>query len=399
MKVTNVLDLQQNNIINIPLDPRATPPASPKHGQVYTNTTENIIYLWDSTKWIATSGIIDVKSTDKSVKVSITNRIADLGINVDNATIEIDNTTGAVRIKNSGVTTDKLADNAVTSIKITDKSILFSKIQDIPTMTVIGRVGAGSGSPSAITIINDNSLSGANGSTLVTSGAVKAYIDARISDIGSLIGSFDANTSTQFPATATTKKGDYWYVTVAGTVQGVSFNVGDVLIANKPNPSNTNPNDWIFLETNRDQATTTVLGLVMLATNAEVQQGTNNTKAVTPESLSARVATETQTGLIAIATQAEVNAGVVNNKTVTPQTLKLFFDSQVGGYTGLIGNGVATSIVVQHNLNTKSIIAEFFLMPDEEKVLVDYKRTSVNTITVDFGVAPAPNSIAVVIKK
>lgn len=397
MKTLNTFDLQKNNIINIPLDPRTTPPASPVVGQVYTNTTQNLIYLWDGTQWVSTSGITNVISSDSSIITSISNGIADMGLNVDNVGIEINPTTGTVRLKDLGVTTTKLANDAVTTIKVTDGAITFAKIQDIPTMTVIGRVLAGSGDASAISIINDPNLTGANGTNLATAGATKAYIDALVAGIGSLIGSFNASTSTQFPGTSSTKKGDYWYVTVAGNVNGVDFNVGDVLVANKANPSPTDPNDWIFLETNRDQATTTTLGLVMLASTAEVQAGTNNTKAVTPETLSARTATETRTGLIEIATQAEVNAGADDTRAVTPLKLTAYLNNLVGGYTALLGNGSATSYVITHNLNTKSIIADFFL--GDEKILVDYARTTANSITVTFGTPPALNSIEVVIKK
>lgn len=399
MKFTNVADLQQNNIINIPLDPRATAPASPVIGQVYTNTTDNLIYFWDGTQWVSSSGITNIDSPDNSILVSITAGLASLGINADNIGIEINPTTGVVRLKDLGVTTAKLSNNAVTTIKVTDQAITFAKIQDIPTMTVIGRVASGSGTASAITILNDPAMVGANGSTLATSGSIKAYVDGLIAGIGTLIGSFNASTSTNFPGTASTKKGDYWYVTVGGTVQGVVLNIGDVLIANVANPSNTNPNDWIFLESNRDQATTTVLGMVMLATAAEVQAGTNAVKAVTPQTLSARTATETRTGLIEIATQTETNAGTDDTRAVTPLKMVTYLNSMVGGYSGTIGNGTATSIAITHGLNTTDVIAEFFLVSTNEKILVDYATTSATVVTATFGTAPANNSIKAVIKK
>lgn len=399
MKFTNIADLQRNNIINIPLDPRATAPATPVIGQVYTNTTDKLIYLWDGTQWISVSGLTSINSPNNSILVSLSAGLASLGINADNIGIEINPTTGVVQLKDLGVTTAKLANNAITTIKVTDKNITFAKIQDIPTMTVIGRVTAGSGTASAITILNDPAMAGANGSTLATSGSIKAYVDGLIAGIGTLIGSFNASTSTNFPGTATTKKGDYWYVTAGGTVQGIALNVGDVLIANVPNPSTTNPNDWIFLESNRDQATTAVLGMVMLATSAEVQAGTNAVKAVTPQTLSARTATETRTGLIEIATQAETNAGTDDTRAVTPLKMVTYLNAMVGGYSGTIGNGTATSVVITHGLNTKDVIADFFLVSGDEKILVDYSTTSATTITANFGTAPALNSIRVVIKK
>ena len=128
-----------------------TAPAAPVIGQVYTNTTDKLIYLWDGTQWVSTSGITSINSPNNSILVSLSSGLASLGINADNIGIEINSVTGVVQLKDLGVTTAKLANNAVTTIKVTDKNITFAKIQDIPTMTVIGRVTAGSGTASAIT--------------------------------------------------------------------------------------------------------------------------------------------------------------------------------------------------------------------------------------------------------
>lgn len=69
-------------------------------------------------------------------------------------------------------------------------------------------------------------------------------------------------------------------------------------------------------------ATTSVKGIVELATNAETQAGTDSTRAVTPAGLSARSATTGRTGIAELATQAEVNAGTDNTRIVTPSTLR-----------------------------------------------------------------------------
>lgn len=69
-------------------------------------------------------------------------------------------------------------------------------------------------------------------------------------------------------------------------------------------------------------ATTSVSGLVELATNAETQTGTDTTRAVTPAALTARTATTGRRGVAELATQAEVNAGTDNTRIVTPATLR-----------------------------------------------------------------------------
>lgn len=397
MKFTNTVDLQQNNIINIVIDPRATQPATGVQGQFYYNTTDNNLYRHDGSNWVPL-GIGLIESEDGSIVVDQSGSEVDLGLNVDDTTIEIA-PDGQVRIKDGGVSTPKLADGAVTTIKVTDGAITFAKIQDVPTMTVLGRVAAGTGDVSAITIINDNDLTGADGTNLATAGAIKAYVDALVAGMGVLKGSFDAATSTQFPGDSDTGKGDYWYVSVQGTVQGVSLNVGDVLIANTDDPSPTDPNDWIFLETNRDQATTTVLGLVMLATTAEAQGGAVDDKVLTPKTLQDVTATETRAGVSRIATDAEALAGEDDTTTMTPAKVKLILDENVGGYAGLIGNGTNTEYEITHSLGTQSIIAEFFLDSTGEKVMVDYFVISNNAIRAEFSTPPANNSYRVIIKK
>lgn len=395
MKLYNQLNADQNAIINVPLDPRSQAPASPVVGQIYTNTTENKVYYWDSAKWVKFGTISEVKNTDTGLDIVENNGVVNIDLKLDNTTIEIGN--NVVRLKDSGVTTSKLKDGAVTTIKITDKNITFAKINDIPTMTVIGRTDVGSGVSSAIPIINTNDLAGANGQSLVTSGAVKAYVDASIAGLGRLIGGWDAETNNVFPTTTNTKKGDMWYVTVAGTIQGTVLQVKDVIIAGKDNPSNTNANDYIFLQTNVDQATTTILGLVMLATNAEVQEGKDNTKAVTPAGLSARTATETRTGIAKIATSAEAITGTDNTTIMTPKTVKEVLATVTNkGYSEVFGT-TALEYFITHNLGTKEIIAEFFENPSMKKCLVDYTVIDETKIGVYFGKAPGANSLKVVI--
>lgn len=68
--------------------------------------------------------------------------------------------------------------------------------------------------------------------------------------------------------------------------------------------------------------TTTQRGTTSLATSAEVNAGTDNTKIVTPLTLQGKKASTGAEGIIQLATQAEVIAGTVTNKAVVPADLK-----------------------------------------------------------------------------
>lgn len=469
MKVKSHLDFEkQAQIINVKLHTVSSLPTGWAGGLVYL-TTDNKVYYHNGTNWIPindTSGLVTGVAGGTGITVSTAGGVATVTLVTDGATLEsIAGAGGAARIKDAGVVTAKIADSAVetakiangavttakiadgnvttakiadgnvtavklatdsvTTIKVMDKNITFAKIQDVPTMTVVGRIAAGSGVSSAITVLTDLNVIISAHDSLASAKAIKDYVDGVVGGLGTLKGGLDANAATNFPSGA--NKGDYWYVTVAGTIQTVNFNVGDVLIANKNGASTTLATDWIFLEVNRDQATTTVLGVVALATQAEARAMSSTTKAltpsnlgdvkatdaetqtgtatdrfITPSNLSARSATESRTGIAAIATQAEANAGTNDTKIITPLKLKVYTEAYVaafGRYAGNIGNNSATSIVVTHNFNTRDVTVEVWDNTAHETVLCDVQRTSVNTITLGFALAPTTDQYRVNIRR
>src|SRR3990167_6682466 len=70
-----------------------------------------------------------------------------------------------------------------------------------------------------------------------------------------------------------------------------------------------------------DAASTTLSGVVELATDAETITGTDTARAITPANLAARNATSTRTGIIEIATDAETITGTDTARAITPANL------------------------------------------------------------------------------
>jgi len=83
-------------------------------------------------------------------------------------------------------------------------------------------------------------------------------------------------------------------------------------------------------------ATTEAEGLVELATEAEVQAGTDAVRAVTPAGLAALTATTSRAGLAELATEGEVIAGSDSTRIVTPASLMALIDSLPTGDRGYI---------------------------------------------------------------
>lgn len=398
-KFLTSLDLSKNQILNVAIQNLASAPPSPVVGQVYYDTTDARMYFYNGSAWIDMSGDIQdvLGGAGLTASTSASGDVITLDVNVDNATIEI--SSDAVRIKDLGVTTAKLNDGAVTTVKVNNNAVTYAKMQQVSANKVLGNNGPDPADVREIDLISDMGI--ASSQNIATAGTIKNYVNSMIADLGNLEGGWDASTGA-FPVgtspAAGTKPGDYWYVTTAGTVDSVAFNVGDVIIARVNGASTTLASAWIKLEVNRDQATETVLGLVEIATQTETNSGTNDTAAVTPAKLAGRTATESRTGIAEIATQTEVNTGSDDATIVTPLKLKTLLDNRTGGYAADL-TGSATSYAVTHGLGTKDVVVEVYEVATGETVYTDVVRTSTTVVTIGFATAPSSGEFRVVIKK
>jgi len=117
--------------------------------------------------------------------------------------------------------------------------------------------------------------------------SVKAYVDTQIAGLGSsmvFLGSYDANTTDPTDGDV----GGTYVVTVAGTgvasFWSTALEIGDVII--QENATATTEADWVVVSRDIVPASETVAGVVELATQAEVDTGTDTTRVVTPDTLS-----------------------------------------------------------------------------------------------------------------
>ena len=111
----------------------------------------------------------------------------------------------------------------------------------------------------------------------------------------------------------------------------------------------------------------------------------------------APAASETTAGIAELATQAEVDTGTDDLRIITP--LKLAnWSGRLRKYSTSIGDGSATSYTITHSLNTRDVIIRVFPNAGNyDDVEVDVQRTSTTTATVVFATAPASNAYRVVV--
>lgn len=112
---------------------------------------------------------------------------------------------------------------------------------------------------------------------------------------------------------------------------------------------------------------------------------------------SAPSASETTAGIAELATQAETDTGTDDTRIVTPLKLKSW-SLRVKGLAQNIGDGAATQIDVTHNFNTRDVQVEIYRNGTPwDSILCDVERSDVNTVRLRFASAPTSNQFRVVI--
>ena len=88
------LDLNKNELQNARIQNLSTAPSSPVDGQIYFNTVDKIVYFYDGTNWISTSGSLEVIQDAIGAYVSGgTGLTATYSDSTGTTTIDLDNTT------------------------------------------------------------------------------------------------------------------------------------------------------------------------------------------------------------------------------------------------------------------------------------------------------------------
>ena len=280
------------------------------------------------------------------------------------------------------------------------------------------------------TILDEDSMASDSATALATQQSIKAYVDNAILGGTKVVDGYNAATNTPDLTTSPSgiNEGDTYYVTVAGTFFTEDVQIGDALIAKQDDP--TILDHWIRINKNIpdiENASTTASGIVELATVAETNAGTDDTRAVTPDGLdgwtgSAQITTlgtigtgvwqgsviaeaylpnasTTAQGVVELATSAEVDTGTATNLAITPDALaNSIYGTPIQRYTQQIGNGALTSFTINHAIGRQFVTVQVFeTATPYAQVECDIELDDANNCGINFNTAPGTNEFTVVV--
>jgi hypothetical protein len=282
---------------------------------------------------------------------------------------------------------------------------------------------------SAIVIESEGIENNDNDTTLPTSAAVKAYVDA--ATVGGLVyqGGYDANLNIPDLTTSPNSilKGWTYTVTADGTFFGEQLRVGDVLIAEQDDPSALA--DWTTVQNNIDLASLTQVGIGNVNPGEAIDVSYSNGTAT----VSAEDSLASNKGVIIVSkeTNAEYRGIYVNYdapgevsigldidtipEDATPpmgESVMVYNDEQTGenysiqisdllalasGQTSY-ADTITDTATITHNLGTKDVIIQLYDVTTDETVYADVDRISTTQATITFASTPT-NSIRVLVQK
>jgi len=133
------------------------------------------------------------------------------------------NSASQIIVRDSGITTAKLATDAVETAKIKDANVTLPKIATQVDQTVIGNVSGADASPVAVPIVGadgilvDDDALGTSDTQGATQGNIKAYVDAATSG-----STYDGGQSITLPSGLIMKFGS-----VTASISGTSVSFGE----------------------------------------------------------------------------------------------------------------------------------------------------------------------------
>lgn len=379
MKLLTNLNLNKNQLLGAVVENLSTEPAGVKKGYLYFNTTTNRLMCYDGTKFVGADSLDSIVDAEDIVNaINASAYIIDdnnLSTNVNNA------------ITHSH-TSHNIAD--VTGLQ----AALDGKVDDAQVLT---NVPAGAVFTDTVTSIN--------GKTGVITKSDIVALGVPTQD--TTYGTFNTTTDGLVPKTTTSNTTDYlrrdgswatppdtkYTLPVAGASIGGVKSGTDITVDASGNVSvNDDSHNHVISNVDGLQS---ALDLKETITGAQSKANTaeSNAKNYTDTALAALVDTAPAT----LDTLNELAAALGDDPNfATTMTNELA--KKTDKFSQAVGNGVATSFELTHNLNTRDVVVSIRESGSPyAQVYTDVEMTTVNIITVKFAVAPTSGQYTVTV--
>ena len=432
------------------LENLAADPATGNGGQLYYNTGDQKVYLFDGTNWVNIDG--GVATVTAGTYINLTGTATDPTINHDNTTRSdttsvsspaaggtfqvvdsvTSNVTGhvtAINVKtvtlpaDTNTTYDLTTAPTGTAIRLTGSDVTDDDVTISGTVAEVEvtRISASelrAGLPNDVTIANNLTVGGTGEFTgqvtipttpvAATDAASKSYVDNLVSgglvfrgtfraDTGEILsgansGSFIYNCPGGAGTRVAVAVGDYYVVATAGGsfyCSGATLDIGDSIIGVTAAAADSSTDtNWSIVQSDE--------GVTDISASA-----VNNLLGI---NLSA------STGSVAVGLY--INSLGTGTLPITDQILIPYYDgtSDVNRkvtYTDLVQTAnsatsfaatISATATVTHGLNTKDVIVQLYDTVTDETVYADVDRISTTQVTITFAATPT-NSVRVLVQK
>ena len=235
--------------------------------------------------------------------------------------------------------------------------------------------------------------------------ATKAYVDTTLAGSGALIyqGGYNAATNTpnlDAASPISINQGFAYTVTADGLFFTEQVRIGDMLIANVNSP--TLLTQWTTVQNNIDLATATIAGIASFPTSGGLSVTSGAVSIANSGVTAAAYGSASSVGTFTVNAQGRLTTASSTAISITSTQVSNFCSAvstcvSTTKFTASIGDGVASTYTVTHNLNDLDVMVQLYEVSTGNTVYAEVTRNTPTSVLVTFGAAITLNSIRVMV--